>query len=79
MFTLRFDMRAPEAGAPTTGLYGTAPEMCAWAETHGCLAAVLCEHHGTDDGYLPSPLRLASAIAARTERLLLIIDQESMT
>jgi alkanesulfonate monooxygenase SsuD/methylene tetrahydromethanopterin reductase-like flavin-dependent oxidoreductase (luciferase family) len=45
--------------------------MSAWAETHGCLAAVLCEHHGSEDGYLPSPIVLASAIAARTERLLL--------
>jgi alkanesulfonate monooxygenase SsuD/methylene tetrahydromethanopterin reductase-like flavin-dependent oxidoreductase (luciferase family) len=71
MFTLRFDMRAPASGASTAELYAAAPQMCAWAETHGCLAAVLCEHHGSDDGYLPSPLMLGSAIAARTERLLL--------
>jgi alkanesulfonate monooxygenase SsuD/methylene tetrahydromethanopterin reductase-like flavin-dependent oxidoreductase (luciferase family) len=32
---------------------------------------VLCEHHGSEDGYLPSPIVLASAIAARTDRLLL--------
>jgi alkanesulfonate monooxygenase SsuD/methylene tetrahydromethanopterin reductase-like flavin-dependent oxidoreductase (luciferase family) len=32
---------------------------------------VLCEHHGAEDGYLPSPIVLASAIAGRTERLLL--------
>jgi alkanesulfonate monooxygenase SsuD/methylene tetrahydromethanopterin reductase-like flavin-dependent oxidoreductase (luciferase family) len=43
--------------------------MCAWAEDHGGLAAVLCEHHGSDDGYLPAPLLLASAIASRTQRL----------
>jgi alkanesulfonate monooxygenase SsuD/methylene tetrahydromethanopterin reductase-like flavin-dependent oxidoreductase (luciferase family) len=30
---------------------------------------VLCEHHGSEDGYLPSPLILAPAIAARTQRL----------
>ena len=28
--------------------------------------AVLSEHHATSDGHLPSPLVLASAIAART-------------
>ncbi|OBK80047.1 LLM class flavin-dependent oxidoreductase [Mycobacterium sp. 1274761.0] len=69
MYTLRFDMRAPAFGAPTVDLYAAATEMSAWAEAHGGLAAVLCEHHGADDGYLPSPLLLASAIAARTERL----------
>lgn len=66
---LRFDMRAPAMGAPTVDLYAAATEMCAWAENHGCLAAVLCEHHGAEDGYLPSPLILAAAIAGRTERL----------
>lgn len=71
MFTLRFDMRAPAQGAPAVELYAAATEMCAWAEGRGCPAAVLCEHHGSDDGYLPSPLMPASAIAARTERLAL--------
>jgi alkanesulfonate monooxygenase SsuD/methylene tetrahydromethanopterin reductase-like flavin-dependent oxidoreductase (luciferase family) len=68
---LRFDMRAPGIGAPAPELYAAATEMCAWAENHSCLAAVLCEHHGAEDGYLPSPMILASAIAARTERLAL--------
>jgi alkanesulfonate monooxygenase SsuD/methylene tetrahydromethanopterin reductase-like flavin-dependent oxidoreductase (luciferase family) len=68
---LRFDMRAPAIGAPAVELYAAATQMCAWAEGHGCLAAVLCEHHGSEDGYLPSPMILASAVAARTERLAL--------
>src|SRR6185295_10455030 len=68
---LRFDMRAPDIGAPPTELYAAATEMCAWAEGHGCLAAVVCEHHGAEDGYLPSPMILASAMEARTERLAL--------
>jgi alkanesulfonate monooxygenase SsuD/methylene tetrahydromethanopterin reductase-like flavin-dependent oxidoreductase (luciferase family) len=71
MFTLRFDMRAPSFGAPPTELYRAACEMSAWAETRGCVAAVLCEHHCADDGYLPSPLLLGAAIAARTEQLML--------
>jgi alkanesulfonate monooxygenase SsuD/methylene tetrahydromethanopterin reductase-like flavin-dependent oxidoreductase (luciferase family) len=71
MFTLRFDMRAPSFGAPASELYAAASDMAAWAETRGCLAAVLCEHHCADDGYLPSPLLLGSAIAARTKQLLL--------
>jgi len=71
MFTLRFDMRAPSIGASPTELYAAACEMSAWAETRGCVAAVLCEHHCADDGYLPSPLLLGSAIAARTKQLML--------
>jgi alkanesulfonate monooxygenase SsuD/methylene tetrahydromethanopterin reductase-like flavin-dependent oxidoreductase (luciferase family) len=71
LYSIRFDMRAPAFGAATTDLYAAAIDMCSWAEQHGCLAAVLCEHHGSEDGYLPSPLILASAIAARTERLIL--------
>lgn len=66
-------MRAPDTGAPAADLYGAALEMCAWGETRGAVAAVLCEHHMSPDGYLPSPLILASAIAARTERLRITI------
>ncbi|OBF92238.1 F420-dependent methylene-tetrahydromethanopterin reductase [Mycolicibacterium flavescens] len=73
MFSIRFDMRAPRFGAATTDLYAAAIDMSAWAEQHGCVAAVLCEHHGSEDGYLPAPLMLASAIAARTERLALSV------
>jgi alkanesulfonate monooxygenase SsuD/methylene tetrahydromethanopterin reductase-like flavin-dependent oxidoreductase (luciferase family) len=69
LFALRFDMRAPSWGAPPAALYAAVPEMCAWAEEHGGLAAVFCEHHGCEDGYLPSPFLLASAVAARTQRL----------
>ncbi len=71
MYTMRFDMRAPARGAPPVELYAAVPQMCAWAEDHGCMAAVLCEHHASDDGYLPAPLMLASAVAARTQRLVL--------
>lgn len=73
MFTLRFDMRAPASGASTNELYATAIEMCAWAEARGAIAAVLSEHHGAEDGHLPSPLLLAAAIAARTERLAIML------
>ena len=69
MFALRFDMRAPSTGAPAVDLYATALEMVTFAEQNGCLSALVCEHHGSDDGYLPSPLTLASAMAARTTTL----------
>lgn len=73
MFTLRFDMRAPHWGAPAADLYAAAIDMCAWSETRGAVLAVLSEHHGTDDGHLPVPLLLASAVAARTQTLAILL------
>jgi alkanesulfonate monooxygenase SsuD/methylene tetrahydromethanopterin reductase-like flavin-dependent oxidoreductase (luciferase family) len=70
---MRFDMRAPETGAPATSLYPAALDMAAWGESHGCAAVLLCEHHGAADGYLPSPLVLATAMAARTSTLRIVI------
>src|ERR1700761_2546599 len=73
MFTLRFDMRAPSWAGPAADLYAAAIDMCAWAETRGAVLAVLSEHHGADDGHLPVPLTLASAIAARTNTLAILL------
>jgi alkanesulfonate monooxygenase SsuD/methylene tetrahydromethanopterin reductase-like flavin-dependent oxidoreductase (luciferase family) len=73
MLTLRFDMRAPDWGAPPADLYAAAIDMCAWAETRGAILAVLSEHHGTEDGHLPTPLILASAIAAKTNQLAIML------
>ena len=69
MFTLRFDMRAPDGGAPPADLYRAALEMAEWGEANGCLAIQVSEHHVSPDGYLPAPLILASAMAARTRRI----------
>jgi alkanesulfonate monooxygenase SsuD/methylene tetrahydromethanopterin reductase-like flavin-dependent oxidoreductase (luciferase family) len=67
---MRFAMRSatpdPDARA---ALYATTIEMCEWAESRGGVAAVLSQHHGAEDGYLPSPIPLAAAIAARTESM----------
>lgn len=73
MFTMRFDMRAPATGAPTTELYTAALEMAAWTESRGALAAIVCEHHGMSDGYVPSPLILSTAMAARTTTLAIMV------
>jgi alkanesulfonate monooxygenase SsuD/methylene tetrahydromethanopterin reductase-like flavin-dependent oxidoreductase (luciferase family) len=66
---MRFDLRAPAFGAPIADLYAAALDMSEWGEEHGFTAVVVSEHHATDDGYLPSPLVMASAIAARTKRI----------
>lgn len=73
MLTLRFDMRTPRWAAPTADLYAAAIDMCAWAETRGAIVAVLSEHHGAQDGHLPTPIVLASAIAARTRTLAILL------
>lgn len=71
---LRFDLRAPGCTpAQTAALYDACLEICAWADARGISGASLSEHHGTDDGYLPSPVPLASAIAARTSHLRIMI------
>ena len=70
MFLLRFDMRAPGGGPNTIQqLYSTAIEMAVWGEQNGCLATIISQHHSASDNYLPSPMLLASAIAAKTEKL----------
>lgn len=69
MFLVRFDLRAPAFGAPPGDLYAAALDMAAFAEQHGFAAVVVSEHHASDDGYLPSPLVLASAIAGRTSTI----------
>jgi alkanesulfonate monooxygenase SsuD/methylene tetrahydromethanopterin reductase-like flavin-dependent oxidoreductase (luciferase family) len=69
MFSLRFDMRAPAFGAPIGELYRAALEMSEWAEQNGAITLVVSEHHSSSDGYLPAPLVLASAIAARTKHI----------
>jgi len=73
MFTLRFDMRAPSTGTPTAELYAAAIEMASWAESRGAVATIVCEHHGQKDGYLPSPMILATALAARTSSIQIIL------
>ncbi|NUP33215.1 MAG: LLM class flavin-dependent oxidoreductase [Streptomycetaceae bacterium] len=53
--------------------YSAALDMAAWADRLGFAAVTLSEHHGFADGYLPAPLTLAAAVAARTERIHLTI------
>jgi len=67
-FVISFDMRAPDFGAPAEELYRAALDMAEWADELGFNAISLGEHHASDDGYLPSPLPMISAIAARTKR-----------
>jgi len=69
-FALRYDLRAPPfARGSIADRYSIALDQCEWAEEVGFESVFLSEHHGSSDGYLPSPLILAAAVAARTRRL----------
>ena len=68
--TLRYDLRCPPFSKVShADLYATALEQCAWADRLGFAAVILSEHHGSPDGYLPSPLVFGAAVAARTRNL----------
>jgi alkanesulfonate monooxygenase SsuD/methylene tetrahydromethanopterin reductase-like flavin-dependent oxidoreductase (luciferase family) len=67
---LRFDMRAPARfETPAAELYATALELARFADERGFDTISLSEHHGADDGFLPSPLVLAAAMAGCTKRI----------
>jgi alkanesulfonate monooxygenase SsuD/methylene tetrahydromethanopterin reductase-like flavin-dependent oxidoreductase (luciferase family) len=74
MFPLGFDLRPRARGAPATDLYRAALDMTAWAETRGGVSAMVCEHHSASDGYLPSPMVMAGALAGRTERMRIMVS-----
>jgi len=67
--SLSLDMRAPAFANTPEDLYSIGIEMAARADAQGFAECMLSEHHGSDDGYLPSPLVLGDAIAARTQRI----------
>ena len=66
---LTYDMRAPDFGAPRTQLFQCALDQVSWADDLGFDVVGLGEHHCADDGYNPSPLVLASAMAARSKQI----------
>ncbi len=70
-FVISYDMRAPHFGAPARELYAAALDQIAWADDLGFDCVGLGEHHGSEDGYLPSPIPMAGAIAGRTKRILI--------
>src|ERR1700754_2637542 len=69
MFIMRYGMRSFGDSEARAEMYGASLDMAAWAEARGCLMAAISQHHGVDDGYLPSPIPLAAAMAARTSTL----------
>ncbi|MDO9456228.1 LLM class flavin-dependent oxidoreductase [Nocardioides sp.] len=78
-FVVRYDFRAPGADpAQRQELYRRALEQAAYVDgadgRPGQDALMLSEHHTSDDGYLPSPIPVAAAMAAVTRRIPLTIS-----
>jgi alkanesulfonate monooxygenase SsuD/methylene tetrahydromethanopterin reductase-like flavin-dependent oxidoreductase (luciferase family) len=69
-FGLWYDFRNPaQWRQPADRLYREVLEQIAWGENNGFDDVWLSEHHFVEDGYLPSILPAAAAIAARTNRI----------
>ncbi len=73
------DLRAPDFGTPRVRLYAEALAMTRWAESRGCPRVVLSEHHGVDDGYLPSPFVFGAAVAATTSTIRIMVSALVLT
>lgn len=74
LFGLRFDLRNPDiAGTTLADRYGAALDMAEWADGLGCVNITVSEHHGSPDGYLPSPIPMLAAMAARTTKVRFLI------
>lgn len=73
-FGLRFDFRNPPAARTAMAdRYSAALDMAEWADRLGCLSISVSEHHGSPDGYLPSPLPMVAAMAARTTNVRFLV------
>ncbi len=72
--SLSYEMRVPDFGPPGEALYAAALDQCEWADKLGFDSVGLSEHHASPDGYMPSPLVMASAIGARTKRMRITIS-----
>src|SRR5204862_5403500 len=72
-FGLWYDFRnPPQWRQPSDRLYREILDQIAWAENHWFDDVWLSEHHFIEDGYLPSILPSAAAIAALTIQLIIV-------
>ena len=72
---LRFDLRrAPFSPVDHAALYRAALDMAEYADARGMTGISLSEHHAVDDGFLPSPLVFAAALAGRTKNVRITIS-----
>lgn len=69
-FGYLYDFRNPPGWRqPWDELYARTLEFITYTESLGFSGAWVPEHHGAEDGYMPSPLVMLAAIAARTKTM----------
>lgn len=69
-FGYLYDFRNPQPWRrPWAELYAETLDTIAWTESIGFQGAWVPEHHGAEDGYMPSPMVTLAAIAARTKTM----------
>lgn len=72
---IKFECRHPASfGIDPVAQYRAAMEQIRWADEHGFSVVNFCEHHGSEDGYLPAPMAMAAAAAAVTSRVRLRVN-----
>lgn len=72
---LKYECRHPEEfGIDRQAQYQEALAQIRWADELGVTAVNFCEHHGSEDGYLSSPMTFAAAAAAVTSRTRLRVN-----
>ena len=69
-FGVSTDFRNPaQWSRPSAEVFADIIDHVVWAESLGFEQAYFLEHHFTDDGYIPSPIIAATAVAARTKKM----------
>lgn len=73
--TMRHDFRTPADGSATQAeIYTCAMDQFRWADAQGFDFAVVSEHHGFDDGWMPAPITVAAAIVGATRRIPILLS-----
>lgn len=68
--SLRFSLAGPDISDERRAeMHTSMIEMCEYADKAGFAFVTVSEHHGTETGWMPSPMMLAGMIAVRTEQL----------
>ncbi|MSO37246.1 MAG: LLM class flavin-dependent oxidoreductase [Acidimicrobiia bacterium] len=75
LLAMRHDFRAPGFGPATpVEIYSNAIEMFRWADAQGWDFAVVSEHHGLEDGWMPAPITVAAVVAGATSRIPILLS-----